>query len=77
MDKDGDVRYRVEQKWMLAWWGLGWDGLYNGYHTASYHDLGTAKSYLHSFHDKDEADRATKNKRRSFKSKVVYGPYPP
>lgn len=72
----GFEHYQVQIKWCGLWWNLskrhGVDGVIIRFYT-----LASAEDFLKQNIREDEEALALKKKLKAFKSKVVYGPYPP
>ena len=73
--KDGTEHFEVQVKWWFGIWGSKYPVYYDS--REYFYTQKAAESYLHKLVAKDEIQRAIKKRHKEFKSKVVYGPYPP
>lgn len=65
--------FAIQQKNFIIWWGrLDWRDK-----EIIYFHLEEAKRELATLVAADEAEKALSQKHKKFKSKAVYGPYPP
>lgn len=73
--KNGEEHFQIQQKVLWFWFNV---EVADGYWGREYYYcVEDAERQLLTFVREDEAAVALKKKHKAFKSKVVYGPYPP
>ena len=72
-----DVMYYVQRRWAFIWWNETEPGFPGYNYTIKCYSLDRAKEKVNELVAKDTIEAERKGKHKAFKSKVVYGPYPP
>lgn len=75
ISKTGAEYYQVQHSWCGLWWDLNRRNYYGS--IIYFTNLDSAEQFLKQNVREDEEALALKKKLKAFKSKVVYGPYPP
>jgi hypothetical protein len=75
LDYHGEQYFQIQERYFFIWFDVSKIEYFGG--SERYRNQQAAENQLKKLHSQDVQAEEIRKKRKGFKSKVVYGPYPP